>query len=151
MREQTKKLALGIVLTFVALGCLYAHIDYSGWVLFVGLATIYLVQLMTQRKPRSYREIGTEIIATLMHGDRTWIELADQVGISANSADGWLCELRKSGVIRVAGYARRHETGRPARVYSLQTKPFALPDVVYVIQGRKTVRQLAEQRARRVA
>lgn len=106
---------------------------------------------MTQRKPRSYREIGTEIIATLMHGDRTWIELADQVGISANSADGWLCELRKSGVIRVAGYARRHETGRPARVYSLQTKPFALPDVVYVIQGRKTVRQLAEQRARRVA
>lgn len=41
MREQTKKLALGIVLTFVALGCLYAHIDYSGWVLFVGLATIW--------------------------------------------------------------------------------------------------------------
>lgn len=37
----TKNLALGIGLTLLAMAGLYVHIEYSGWVLFVGLAVIW--------------------------------------------------------------------------------------------------------------
>lgn len=74
------------------------------------------------------RTIGSEIIAALMHSPRTQSQLQAQVGATPHAIRTWLQELRNSGVIRISGY-RRANSGPLMRVYSLQTSPFALPDV----------------------
>ncbi len=80
------------------------------------------------RPIRSACTVGAEIIATLMHAPRSWPEVIEQVGLSNPSSDKWLAELRASGVIHILRYERRTKHGRHARIYALQSKPFALPD-----------------------
>lgn len=85
---------------------------------------------MTAR--RSCYEIGAEIVATLLHGPRTWPEVEEQAGLvgSKDTSAHWLEQLRASGVLRVCGYRRSEhaaKVGRLARVYELQA-PFARED-----------------------
>jgi hypothetical protein len=89
---------------------------------------------MTCRKSRGARHVGAEIIATLMHAPRTWEQVKVQVGMGGQTSAGWLRELRASGVIRICGYT----TGahRRARVFALQTTPFAQPDQPPPARGR---------------
>ncbi len=104
---------------------------------------------MTRKPTRSYRTIGAEIIATLMHAPRTWQEVSEQVDLSNVSSEKWRQELLASGVIRICGYraARGGGAGHPARVYALQTKPFALPDEPKpgASAGARSVFELASQ------
>lgn len=80
------------------------------------------------------RFFACEIFATLMHGPRTLEKLCEQVGMSQYAGIKWMRELRRSGVVRISGFAPKEGPGKRPRIFSLQTAPFALPDEVYVPQ-----------------
>lgn len=71
---------------------------------------------------------GSEIVAALMWGPKTWKEVSDQVGLQCGTtAQGWLRELRRAGVIYVHSYSKPTR-GRAARKFAVQSKPFEIPD-----------------------
>ena len=72
------------------------------------------------------RQQVAELMAQLLWGPKTVRELVAAVGADAATISHWLRELRAAGVVHVSGYRR---TGaRPARVWALQTRPFAEAD-----------------------
>lgn len=77
------------------------------------------------------RICAVEILATLMHEPRTTAQLLEQVGSSNTAMRLWLREFHNSGLIRVSGFVEREGPGPREKIFSLQTKPFALPDAVY--------------------
>lgn len=85
---------------------------------------------LKRRKNRSAYEIGAEIVATLLHGRRTWKQVEEQVGLMGLTSTRWKRELRASGVLRIGDYlppggGRR---GDFIKLYELQA-PFAREDV----------------------
>lgn len=90
---------------------------------------------------RSYRSLGCEIMAVLMRGPLTWQEVTAKVGLSEESSVGWLHSMRDSGIVRISGYMQTSDTPRMSRVFSLQTTPFALPDVPYPHRKRREVKR----------
>lgn len=72
------------------------------------------------------RQTVTEIIAALMWQPQTSEQLQEATGASRQTVDGWIRELRASGVVRVHSYERR--SGGPLRLYGMQTQPFGEPD-----------------------
>lgn len=83
---------------------------------------------MLARKHRSPYEIGSEIVAHLMWGPKTWPEVEVALGLTGGTSRHWLAQLRASGVIRICGYTVAARQRRRARIWSIQTAPFALPD-----------------------
>lgn len=77
-------------------------------------------------------ERAADIVAALMKQPRTLHDLLEYLGmVPEHAGSNWnvqkyLDALHDVGVIRVSDYAPR--SGPPARVWSIQPTPFALPD-----------------------
>lgn len=82
------------------------------------------------RVKRGHYEVGAEIMAALMWGPKTWQQVEEQAGLTGNTSVKWMHSLHESGVIRISGYTQPAVQHKPARIWSLQTRPFALPDEV---------------------
>lgn len=83
------------------------------------------------RKRTPIRFCAVEILAALMHAPRSIAQLLDQVGGSQTAMRRWVHEFHRSGLIRICGFVDRDGPGPREKIFSLQTKPFALPDAVY--------------------
>jgi hypothetical protein len=104
--------------------------------------------MRTARTIRSATVVGPQIVALLMAGPITWIELKSKVRLGNASADAWLEAMRQAGILRVCGYAERDEgtAGKRARLFELQ-KPWAKPDEPYpLIEPRRPSREREAKR-----
>lgn len=79
---------------------------------------------------RGHYEVGAEIFAALMWGPKTWQQVEEQAGLTGGTSVKWLRALQDSGIIRVCGYTPNAPRQKGARIWALQTAPFALPDEV---------------------
>jgi len=75
-------------------------------------------------------EKRAEIIAALLKGKRTRLELSEMTGSKLRCIDAWLSALRDSGVVRIAGYRDMGEEfrGKRPREWEMQRQPFAMDD-----------------------
>lgn len=71
---------------------------------------------------------GSEIVASLMWGERTVRELAEVTGVGPKTIRDWIEALRHAGVVRVT-FRTEHGGSKPFR-YALQSKPFDQPDAL---------------------
>lgn len=74
-------------------------------------------------EPTSRREDVCEIIRALMDGPKTQSELCAVVNFSTATVNDWLRAMRQSGIVRISA-----RLPRKLYVYSLQQRPFAMPD-----------------------
>lgn len=77
------------------------------------------------------RQTGCELFAALMKASQTRAELMFSTGVTENALDGWLREMRASGIV----YRRpdpRHKgaPGHYRMMYCLQPRPFERADEI---------------------
>jgi hypothetical protein len=100
---------------------------------------------MTKRQAAQTRRGEVcELFRTLMDGAQTFEDLCDVVNFSKGCVKGWLAAMHESGLVRISD-----RLPGKCYVYSLQTSPFALPDVPLRTRKRsqkiKVARSLTEE------
>ena len=74
------------------------------------------------------RQTGCELFAALMKRDQTRDELMASSGVSEGALDGWLREMRASGIVYRRQDMRKTGQGNHRILFCLQSRPFEQVD-----------------------